>query len=197
MKNIVFDIGNVLVDYRPKEFLGELGLSEDICKRIIKASVMNPCWEQFERAAITEQEAIDGFVAADPEIKTEIEAAFKNINGMLTLRDYAVDWIKSLKESGFGVYYLSNYSHKAYKECSETLTFIPLTDGGLLSFQAKMTKPDPEFYKLFLNKFDLNAEDCIFVDDTPKNVEAAEKLGFKGICFDNWQDVDRKIRGMA
>ena len=74
---------------------------------------------------------------------------------MLTIRDYAIPLIKKLKEAGFHPYYLSNYSRKAYEECGESLAFMPYMDGGLVSFIAGKTKPDPEMYKAFLDKYGL------------------------------------------
>lgn len=196
MKNLVFDIGNVLVDYRIKEFLAEKGFDAVMIKRIIKASLMSPYWEQFERAEINEDEALEAFASLDPEIKDEMYRAYNNIHGMLTIRDFAIPWIQKLKEDGYGVYYLSNYSNKAYRECNDSLAFMEYMDGGILSFQVKMTKPDPMMYKLFLDRYGLKAEDCIFVDDTKENVEAAIELGFDGIVFENQEEVDRQIRSI-
>ena len=68
-------------------------------------------------------------------------------------------------------------------------------DGGCLSFQEGMTKPDVNFYKRFLEKYNLPAEDCIFVDDTPINVEVAEQLGFKGIVFESYERTMELLSG--
>ncbi len=131
---------------------------------------MSPYWEMFERCDLSEEEAMSAFISLDPEIASELNSAYENINGMLTIRSFAVDFVKSLKEKGLNVYYLSNYSSKAYRECNDSLTFMEYMDGGCLSFQEKMTKPDVNFYKLFLEKYNLNPEEGIFIDDTEKNV---------------------------
>lgn len=197
MMNVVFDIGNVLVDYRLKEFLAEQGFSGDMIKRILKASIMSPYWEMFERSEVTEEEVIKLFGSLDPEIEDDIYRAYKNIKGMLVIRDFAIPWIKQLKAEGYGVYYLSNYSKKAYYECDDSVAFMEYTDGGVVSWQEGMTKPDPNFYKRFLEKYNLKAEDCIFVDDTEANVIAARELGFKGIVFDSYEEVDKKIKAIV
>ncbi len=157
---------------------------------------MSPYWEQFERSELTEEEVIKKFGSLDPEIEDDIFRAYQNIKGMLVIRDFAIPWIKELKAAGYNVYYLSNYSSKAYYECDDSIAFMEYTDGGVLSWQEGMTKPDPLFYKRFLEKFNLKAEDCIFVDDTKENVDAATELGFKGIVFDTYEEVDRKIKSM-
>lgn len=197
IKNIVFDIGNVLADNRLKEFLMDKGFDGPMIKRILKASVMSPYWEQFERCDLTEEEALQAFASLDPEIENELRKAYNNIDGMLVIRDFAIDWVKSLKESGLHTYYLSNYSSKAYYECPDSIAFMEYMDGGLLSFQARMTKPNPEFYKKFLEEYNLKAEECVFIDDTPENVEVANELGFKGIVFDSYENVVAKLKELV
>ncbi|MBR0398652.1 MAG: HAD-IA family hydrolase [Eubacterium sp.] len=94
------------------------------------------------------------------------------------IRDYAIPLVQQLKNAGYGVYYLSNYSKKAYDECGESLAFMPYMDGGLVSFRVGMTKPDPQVFKCFLDSFHLEPESCLFIDDTEENVRAAEALGY-------------------
>lgn len=197
LKNIVFDIGNVLVDYRPKEYLAAKGFSGEIIKRIIKASILSPYWEQFERAAMTNDEVMKAFVSQDPGIEKELYEAYSNIHGMLTIRDFAVSWVKALKDAGYHVYYLSNYSQKAYDDCRDSLAFMEHMEGGLLSFQARMTKPDPAFYQLFLKQFGLAADDCVFIDDTEQNVLAARDQGFTGIVFQSCEDTVLQLAALG
>lgn len=189
IKNIVFDIGGVLADFRIIEFLTGKGMDSTTIKHIINASVMNPYWGKFERGEVTEEEALAAFTAADPEIEGQLRRAFTNLKGMLTIREYAIPLVRSLKEAGFGVYYLSNYSKKAYDECAESLAFMPYMDGGLVSFEAGMTKPDPHMYTRFLEIHQVNPEACAFVDDTEENVAAARELGFSGIVFRSYEEL--------
>ncbi len=193
IKSIVFDIGNVLVDYNIQGFLAQKGFEPAMIKRIVKASVMSPYWEAFERCDLTEDEALVAFASLDPEIENQIHDAYINIKGMLTIRPFAIDLVKDLKKKGFQVYYLSNYSSKAYKECDDSLAFMEYMDGGCLSFQEKMTKPDVNFYQRFLDKYHLDPKECIFVDDTPVNVEVAEKMGFTGIVFESYESTVESI----
>lgn len=193
IKNIVFDIGNVLADYNIKGFLAGKGFGPDMIKRIVKASLMSPYWESFERGELTEDEALKAFASLDPEIEADLFKAYDNVSGMLTMRSFAIDLVKEFKTKGFMVYYLSNYSGKAYRECSDSLAFMEYMDGGCLSFEEGMTKPDPDFYKRFLDKFGLRPEECIFVDDTPENVEQATEFGFKGIVYESYEGMMEQI----
>ena len=185
IKNIVFDIGGVLADFRIKEFLSEKGFDGAMIRRILKASVMSPYWGQFERGELTEEEALQGFASTDPEIEEALNLAYANIEGMLTSRDYAIPLIQGLHAAGYQVFYLSNYSKKAYDECGESLAFMPYMDGGVVSFQAGLTKPDPRVYQLFLERYGLTANECLFIDDTAENVTVARELGFSALEFKN------------
>lgn len=196
IKNIIFDFGNVLVEYNIIGFMANKGISHDMAKRIVKASVMGPYWDEFDRGAITEDEAMEGFLSLDPGIEKELHIAYDNIHGMLTKRDFATPWIQELKAKGLNVYYLSNYSKKAYDECADSIDFIEDMDGGIVSHQVLMVKPDPGIYKLLIDKYNLIPEECVFIDDTPGNVEAAEALGMKGIVFTTKEEVDAALEAL-
>ena len=183
IKNIVFDIGGVLADFRIREFLSEKGFDGAMIRRILKASVMSPYWGRFERGELTEEEALRGFASTDPEIEEALNLAYANIEGMLTSRDYAIPLIQGLHAAGYQVFYLSNYSKKAYDECGESLAFMPYMDGGVVSFQVGLTKPDPRVYQLFLERYGLTANECLFIDDTAENVTVARDLGFSALEF--------------
>ena len=197
IRNIVFDIGGVLADFRIREFMMDKGLEGPVIKRILKASVMNPCWGKFERGEVTEEETLLAFIEADPEIAEELRLAFTDLSGMLTMRPFAIPLVRGLKEAGYGVFYLSNYSKKAYEECAESLAFMPFMDGGLVSFRAGKTKPSPDMYRLFLDTCGLRAEECVFVDDTEENVLAAEALGFTGLVFISYEKLLEDLRGLG
>ena len=193
IRNIIFDIGNVLTDFRWREFLQDKGFDDAMIARIARASVESPAWNELDRGVWSEERLMAEFVKRDPEIEPELHAAYDNITGMVTKRDYAIPWIRELKAKGYHVYYLSNFSEKAYKECGEALEFIPYTDGGILSYRDKVIKPDEKIYQLLLSRFGLKAEECVFLDDTPRNVEAARKLGFYGICFQTKEQAEVEL----
>ena len=131
IRNIIFDIGNVLTDFRWREFLQDKGFDDAMIDRIAKASVMSPVWNELDRGVWDEEKLMAEFIKLGPEIENELHLAYDNVAGMVTKRDYAVPWIKELKSKGYSVYYLSNFSYKAYMECREALDFISYTDGGI------------------------------------------------------------------
>ncbi len=197
VKNIVFDIGNVLTDFRWKEFLQEKGLDDAMIKRIARASVQTPYWDEFDRGAWEEEETMQAFIALDPGIEKELRLAYTNISGMVRKRDYAIPWIDALKAKGYGVYYLSNFSKKAYNECRDALDFLDHCDGGILSYRELIVKPDHDIYKLFLVRYGLKAEECVFLDDTQRNVDAAIACGFHSFLFTTKEQAQEDLRGLG
>lgn len=194
IRNIVFDIGNVLTDFRWREFLQDKGFDEEMIGRIARASVESQAWHDFDRGEKSDEELMQAFIDNDPEIERELHLAYDDIHGIVTPREYAVPWVKSLKANGYGVYYLSNFSRKAHKECADALNFIPEMDGGILSYQDKVIKPDPAIYRLFLERFVLRAQECIFLDDLQRNIDAAKREGMEGILFQTKEQAQEELK---
>lgn len=183
IRNLIFDIGNVLTDYRWHDFLLEKGFSEEMADRIAKASFLSPHWVEFDRGVWPEEKILQAFADNDPEIEEQMRHAFLDMSGLITPRSYAIPWLKALREQGFRLYYLSNYFHRIRVECAEALDFMPLMSGGVFSYEEKIVKPDPAIYKLLLERYSLKGEESVFLDDTLANVEAARTLGIHGIHF--------------
>lgn len=197
IKNIIFDIGNVLTDFRWKGFLEDKGFDETMIDRIAKASVESPLWNEFDRGDWPDEKLMQAFVENDPEIEKELHEAYDDIHGMVTLRDYAIPWVQQLKKAGYRVLYLSNFSLKAYRECDDALAFLPYMDGGILSYQDKVIKPDPAIYKLLLKRFELMPQECVFLDDTQKNVDAAVAQRIYGIRFVTKEQAEADLRKLG
>lgn len=197
IKNIIFDIGNVLTDYRWREFLEDKGFDEAMIDRIAEATVNSAVWREYDRGVWTEKEIMAGFVRNNPAIEREIHHAFDDFKELVTPRAYAVPWIKELKQKGYRVLYLSNFSRKAEAECAEALDFLPEMDGGILSYRDRLVKPDAAIYELLLSRYGLAAEECVFLDDMPVNVEAAMKLGIHGICFLSREQAQEELRRLG
>lgn len=193
IQNVIFDIGNVLTDFRWEGFLRDKGFDRAMTERIAKASVLTSLWSEIDRGIWDEEKLLQEFIKLDPEIEKELRLAFGNLEGMVTGRDYAIPWLQDLKRRGYKVYYLSNFSHKAYVECRDALDFLPYMDGGILSYQEQLVKPGEEIYLRLLSKYGLKAEESVFLDDTMANVETAERLGFCGICFKTREQAEREL----
>lgn len=183
IRNIIFDIGNVLADFSWQRFFASFGFTEEILGRLARATVKSPVWEEVDRGVWSEEELVEGFIRNDPALEPQIRRIFENTHGMVVKFDYAIPWIKNLQRAGYGCYYLSNFSGKARRECADALDFLEYMDGGILSYQDKVIKPDERIYQLLLERYELKAEECVFLDDTEKNLPPAEALGIRTILF--------------
>ena len=193
IKTIIFDIGNVLTYYDWEGFLNSFGYDKEITNRIAKASIMDSVWNEFDLGLITDEEILSHFIKNDPEIEMQLRTVYTNIHGIVRKADYAIPWIKELKKRGYQVLYLSNFSKKALVECADALDFINETDGGILSFRERVIKPMPKIYQLLIERFNLNPEKCIFLDDLPQNLEGAKRFGIKTLQFTTYDVTKNEL----
>ena len=120
IRTVIFDIGMVLVYFRWRELYAQLGFAGEKFERIAKATVQNPCWNEFDKGLMTTEEVIERFAESAPEYKKEITEIYEHMDEIVTLYDYAVPWIRELKEKGYRIYILSNWSKPAYEANLET-----------------------------------------------------------------------------
>ncbi len=197
IRTIIFDIGNVLAAFDWHTFFKEQGFGEEMIKRLANATVKSEDWKEYDRGCVDDEGMIRLFVENDPEIETEIRKALDDFHNLVTRYDYAIPWIRELKEKGYQVLVLSNFSDKALRECWHALDFLPYVDGGILSFQDKLIKPMPEIYRLLLDRYHLKAEECVFMDDTQHNVDAANKLGISAFRFENQAQAREELKKLG
>ena len=183
IQNIIFDIGNVLAGFSWKDFYRSLGYEGERLERLAAATVKSSVWDEVDRGVLSDEELVERFIQNDPALEPELRRIFLDTRGMVTKYDYAIPWIKELQGAGYRCYYLSNFSRKAHVECAGALDFLAYMDGGILSYRDKLIKPDKRIYELLLARYHLEAEECVFLDDTEKNLLSAQKLGIHTILF--------------
>lgn len=193
INTVIFDIGNVLADFTWKEFINGKGYTGTMFDRIVKASIMNDNWVEYDKGLMSDEEILQRFVDSDPEIEADIRKCFGNIQGIVSRNDYAIPWINELKKRGYGVYYLSNFSRKAEAECADALDFIPYMDGGILSYKDNVVKPMPQIYELLIKRYNLNPKECVFLDDTEINLTGASGFGIHTILFKNYKQAKDEL----
>ena len=183
IQNLIFDVGNVLIEYRWFEMLTEdYGLSADEANRIGEEMFEPDLWGvDLDGGKITLDEAIMEYGRMYPEDITVIEWFLRNGELMAVKRPEIWDKVAALKEKGYKIYILSNYSKELFEKHTRDASFLKVLDGGIVSYQVKEIKPGRRIYELLLNKYDLKAEDCLFFDDREDNVEAARTMGIQAI----------------
>ena len=197
IKTIIFDIGNVLVDFAWEPFYRSFGFKEEILERLADATVRSDVWNELDRGEWSTEKIIDAFIANDPGIEQEIRIVFQDTGNILIKREYAIPWIHHLKELGYQVLYLSNMGEDTFLKCKEALAFMEHMDGGVLSYELKIVKPDARIYQALIEKYSLIPEECVFVDDTLKNIVAARELGFYAVHATSHEEVLRELEIMG
>lgn len=125
-------------------------------------------------------------IAEHPEWETEIRMYWERWKDMLGGEVPGMtEWIAQLKAEGYGIYGLSNWSHETFPMVKDQYPAFGMMDGIVLSGYELIAKPDVRIYKLLLNRYDLKAEECVFIDDRQENIRAAEAIGIRGIVFEN------------
>lgn len=180
---VIFDIGNVLAEFAWKPFVEELPFSEEIKHRIVKATVLSPLWNELDRGEQTTEELVDGFVQNDAEIEKEIRYFFENISGIIRRFDYAIPWITELKNAGYQVLVLSNFPELIRGKCAKALDFLDHVDGGILSYLERVIKPDSPIYELLIQRYGLEPQACVFLDDKEENLTVPGSMGIKTVLF--------------
>lgn len=193
IKNIIFDIGDVLVKSNYHEFFLGKGYDEKTVAQLEKATFFSPAWKELDRGVWDFDEIIDAFVKNAPQLEKPLKTVFDDMNGFVKIYPYTIDWIRDLKSKGLKIYCLSNISDKICHDCAKDMEFLKFTDGNILSYKEKLIKPNSAIFRLLLDRYNLIANDCIFIDDIAENITSAEKLGIKGIVFKNQQQVINEI----
>ena len=194
--NIIFDIGNVLASFRWKDLFQDLGFTGDKFDRIAAATVLHPTmWNEFDRSLMSDEEIIAKCIERAPEYEEEIRLMFSKTELLVEEYAYSYGWIKRLKERGFHVYLLSNYGRTSFEAAKNhgRLSFLPLVDGGVISYEVQIVKPEPGIYKALLQKYNLKADECVFLDDRADNIEAAELLGLQGIVVKSYEQAEAEL----
>ena len=188
IRNMVFDIGNVLMDFRWKEYMRSLfGENEALIQTINQGIWHNGCWAAMDKGEMDGAATLRSAVAFAPQYEKEIKLTMDRVAHAFHKFGYAVPWVQELKGMGLNVYYLSNYSAFSIAANPDVLDFIPCMDGGVFSFEVKAVKPEPEIYRCLCDKYGLKPEECLFTDDVPANVKGAQACGFQGIVFEGYE----------
>ncbi len=182
IRNIVFDIGNVLIGFDAMDYLISL-FGEEKAVRIAKAVFGSGYWQELDIARLSVEEILELFYSGAPDLREEIREAFDRIGECVTKLDWPVSLIDSLREKGYGVYFLSNMSEHVKASNTEAFGFVSHMDGGIWSCDVHTIKPDTDIYKILFEKYGLLPEECLFIDDHWENIAVGKKLGMKGIVF--------------
>ena len=193
IRNVIFDLGNVLIHFKPERFVERLGLADAADRELLRKVVFGGVdWTLMDWGALDE----DGLEARVlPKLPERLHGAaralihhwdepIEPIPGMAELA-------RDCKAAGLGVYVLSNASARAF-DYGGNVPGSEYFDGAVVSAPLRCIKPMPEIYRHVLDTYGLRAEECLFVDDAAVNVSGAMLVGMRGCHFDGDAETARR-----
>jgi len=180
IKNIIFDLGNVLISFLPSEYLKKLNYPQNIRNTILNDIFHSDEWKMLDNGDITIPEAIDKISMKSPLKREEIALVFNFRTDIMFPLDDNVRLLPALKKHGFSLYYLSNFPLDIFEEIKNDYFFFRYFHGGIISSEVKLSKPDIRIFNYILNEYSLNPEESLYIDDMEENVKAAESTGMHG-----------------
>ena len=186
IKTIIFDLGGVLINWDPRNMYRKIFSDEEEMEYFL-ANVCTMAWNEEQDGGRTWEEAINLLTPQFPKYKSEIAAYRERWVEMLDGSiQGTVDILKQLKASKqYRIYALTNWSGETFPTALELFDFLQLFEGILVSGDENLKKPDPKIYQLILDRYNIEAGEAVFIDDSARNVKAAKEMGIASIQFES------------
>ena len=196
-KNIVFDMGRVLADYDANRATEKYTDDPAIIREVNLVVYHSGEWTLLDGGLISDEEALKNMLkrCSSDEVRRAAEFSFRHWDDYNLWQHPGMDRvIADLKQAGKRLYILSNVSLRmaVNDRWREYVPYPDDFDGVFLSAEYKMLKPQPVIYGAFCDRYGLKAEDCLFIDDLKRNIDAAKACGMGGIVFDGDAEKLRK-----
>lgn len=197
IKNVIFDLGNVLIDFKPIKYIKSLGYDDEKALEVFNKTIKDSIWADMDRGIYRDKESyVSAFKTKYPEIQDDIDKFLGGPwieNVIFPLKDN-LKMIDLVKEKGLKYYILSNYPKDAFEYTYDMCPFIQNGDGMVISYDVLMIKPDKNIYLKLLDKYGLKANECLFIDDLDINVEGAKSVGINAFVFKDLEDGYKKLK---
>jgi putative hydrolase of the HAD superfamily len=195
IKNIIFDMGNVLTIYRAKEHIMKYVNNDDDYRIILEQVCASVEWIQMDRGTITDEEAITSICKRVPlHLHSTVSIFIKEFRIDQPENPHMEELVIKMKEAGYQLYLFSNTAHR-FHIFSKNIKSIQYMDGIWISCEHGFLKPETEAYSSFFEKFHLLPEECYFIDDSPANIEASLRREMRGCVYhQNIQELKNELQ---
>ena len=180
-KNIIFDVGDVLLDYRWQQMLMDYGLDESEAYRVGRELFDDPdgLWHEFDLGVKSQEEIIQEFEQKHPKDAEVIRWFISHGEYMHVARPAIWKLVHQLREAGYHLYILSNYPEILFKKHTQYADFMDDMEGMVVSYMLHVGKPERIVYQTLCDRYGLNKEECLFFDDRAENVQGAIDFGMR------------------
>ncbi|MEE3392103.1 MAG: HAD-IA family hydrolase [Lachnospiraceae bacterium] len=189
IKNVIFDLGGVMIDFDFARFMEGFGIKGRKNDRMMDVLFEHGVWRSIDKGTLKFAEACRAAIEIAPDLEPEFRLIFEHVNESFPLMPYAQAFLLAVKEAGYRVYILSNYGEEGFNYVKERYELFKHVDGMVISYQIHGLKPHDEMYQAILKKYSLDPEECLFIDDKPENIEGARSNGIEGIVAGTTEDV--------
>lgn len=193
IKNVIFDMGGVLISYRWKELLMEYTGNDEVATETGLALLDDPKWRDMDKGLISYNELVNYYLNKHPEKSDMIMYFFDHADELQVPRPTLYPLVEKLFDKGYKIFILSNYCNELFNMHTKEVPFLNKVDGLVLSCNIKMIKPEKEIYEYILNTYSLNPDECIFFDDNKQNVEAAISSGIHAVQTVTTEDIENEV----
>ena len=193
MKSIVFDLGAVLIDWNPRYFYRKIFTDEAEMEYFLK-EVCNSAWCLETDGGKPFAQACAQLAAQCPRYAEQIKMYDGGWQYMLgEAIENTVQILHALKQKHYPLYALTNWSAEKFPIARAKFDFLKEFDGIVVSGEEKCIKPRPQIFRILLSRYNLQAGDCIFIDDNPANIKGAQALGFDTILFTSPENLRTEL----
>lgn len=199
IKNVIFDIGDVLVSFRWRALMEDLGLPADLQETFREKVFMSPWWSELDHGLREESEILEKLREDNREHLEEFDLVWAHRDKLVDPYPYAVPWIERLHKQGLKVYLLSNYPRDIFTLHAEngSFPFLNQVDGKVVSGFVRKIKPNADIYEHLMAAYGLRAQECVFLDDREENVNAARALGMQGIVVESYEQASARLDALT
>jgi HAD superfamily hydrolase (TIGR01509 family) len=193
IKNIVFDLGNVLISFKPDEFLEKEGYPADYRNLVLNDVFRSKEWRMIDRGDLTLEEAIRNISGRSSLNKREIEAVFDLRLKILQPVAGNVKVLPDLKKRGFKLYFLSNFPEDIFDDVFDQNPFFKIFDGGFISASVNCSKPERRIFEILFERYSINPVECLFIDDDESNIKTAVSTGMSVIHLTKMEELEELL----
>jgi len=193
-KNIVFDLGGVLIDWNPRYLFAEVFENHDELEFFL-SKVCSPDWNEEQDGGRSLKDGTDYLLAKFPRYHTEIKMFYNQWEKMLggSLSENVKIFEKLLATQQYRIFALTNWSAETFPIALAQFDFLHKFEDILVSGAERMRKPQPEIYTLMLHRFDIQPSETIFIDDNERNVYAAEARQISSIHLPPGKSLEKAL----
>jgi HAD superfamily hydrolase (TIGR01509 family) len=196
VRNVIFDLGGVVLDWNPDRIVAGIVPEPGLQSAYRQSLFGHADWGEFDRGTVTEAELIERLALRLGRSPEDWKATLDAIRHSLVEKTDTVKLIRALRRRGISLYCLSNMPVDVYTHLKIQHTFWDAFSGIVISGEVKMMKPEPEVFHHLLSTFGIRAEDSVFIDDLAANVEAARQTGMQAILFKDAGQCEQELASL-